>query len=236
METAKALPIPADKSIKWPKSGSAVDKRWRRRYGAVYRNAFRGLQAGQPRKGIHRGSQARHQGGRIRAHADHARQPAAGVRQVGGDDRPAKSKAWTRWTTPCCFSQTSCSTPGRRRLPVANLPARLLHEGDKPLFLLNGKTYELSSDRGYRNFWAIYHRPPEAEYRAYLLERRDSLLPLDERSFRARSIRRCTLWTRRTTCSRRRWAELAAELHRVGHVLRRRQSGSESIPITAMCS
>ena len=52
------------------------------------------------------------------------------------------------------------------------------------IFLLNGTTYELSSDRGYRNFWAIYHRPPEEEYRGYLLERRDSLLPLDERSFK----------------------------------------------------
>lgn len=67
---------------------------------------------------------------------------------------------------------------------MTDLPARLLHEGDRPLFLLDGKTYELSSEKGYRNFWAIYHRPPEAEYRAYLLERRDSLLPLDERSFK----------------------------------------------------
>ena len=40
------------------------------------------------------------------------------------------------------------------------------------------------SEKGYRNFWAIYHRPPEEEHRAYLLERRDSLLPLDERSFK----------------------------------------------------
>ncbi len=36
----------------------------------------------------------------------------------------------------------------------------------------------------YRNFWAIYHRPPEEAYRRYLLERRDSLLPLDEREFK----------------------------------------------------
>ena len=67
---------------------------------------------------------------------------------------------------------------------MADLPARLLHEGDKPLFLLSGITYELSSDKGYRHFWSIYHRPPEIEHRAYLLERRDSLLPLDERSFK----------------------------------------------------
>ena len=65
-----------------------------------------------------------------------------------------------------------------------NLPARLLHDGDKPVFMFNGHTYELASLNGYRQFWAIYHKPPEAEYRNYLLERRDSLLPIDERSFK----------------------------------------------------
>ncbi len=67
---------------------------------------------------------------------------------------------------------------------MENLPARLVYDGDTPLFMLGGKTYELSSLAGYRRFWAIYHRPPHQEYREYLLERRDSLLPLDERSFK----------------------------------------------------
>jgi len=67
---------------------------------------------------------------------------------------------------------------------MTNLPARLLFSGDKPVFLLNGQQYELASQRGYRNFWAIYHRPPVAEYRHYLLERRDSLLPIDEQKFK----------------------------------------------------
>ncbi|TAJ69964.1 MAG: hypothetical protein EPO51_20805 [Phenylobacterium sp.] len=67
---------------------------------------------------------------------------------------------------------------------MTNLPARLLFSGEKPVFLLNGQQYELASQRGYRNFWAIYHRPPEAEYRHYLLERRDSLLPIDEQKFK----------------------------------------------------
>ncbi len=67
---------------------------------------------------------------------------------------------------------------------IKDLPARLLQDDGKPVFLLNGTTYALSSDRGYRRFWAIYHRPPEEEHRHYLLERRDSLLPLDERSFK----------------------------------------------------
>jgi hypothetical protein len=67
---------------------------------------------------------------------------------------------------------------------MTNLPARLLFTGEKPVFLLNGQTYELASERGYRNFWAIYHRPPELQHRHYLLERRDSLLPVDEQKFK----------------------------------------------------
>ncbi|MCX6230759.1 MAG: hypothetical protein NTZ33_04375 [Bacteroidetes bacterium] len=65
-----------------------------------------------------------------------------------------------------------------------NLPAELMHKNNAPVFLLAGKVYELSNKEGYRQFWAIYHKPPKAEYRDYLLERRDSLIPLDERSFK----------------------------------------------------
>jgi hypothetical protein len=65
-----------------------------------------------------------------------------------------------------------------------NLPAELLHKNNAPVFSLNGKIYELGSREGYRQFWAIYHRPPKQEYRNYLLERRDSLIPIDERSFK----------------------------------------------------
>ncbi len=65
-----------------------------------------------------------------------------------------------------------------------NLTAQLLHKGNSPVFSLGGKLYELGNREGYRQFWAIYHRPPKSEYRNYLLERRDSLIPLDERSFK----------------------------------------------------
>lgn len=65
-----------------------------------------------------------------------------------------------------------------------DLPAELLHRGAEPVFNLGGKTYELGNKEGYRRFWAIYHKPPRTEYRNYLLERRDSLIPLDERSFK----------------------------------------------------
>ena len=65
-----------------------------------------------------------------------------------------------------------------------NLPAELLHKNNAPVFSLGGKIYELGNKEGYRQFWAIYHKPPKAEYRNYLLERRDSLIPVDERSFK----------------------------------------------------
>ncbi len=65
-----------------------------------------------------------------------------------------------------------------------NLPAELLHKGTKPVFSLNGKLFELGSVEGYRKFWAIFDRPPKEEFRNYLLERRDSLIPYDERSFK----------------------------------------------------
>jgi hypothetical protein len=65
-----------------------------------------------------------------------------------------------------------------------NLTAQLLHKNNAPVFSLGGKIYELGNKEGYRQFWAIYHKPPKAEYRNYLLERRDSLIPLDERSFK----------------------------------------------------
>lgn len=65
-----------------------------------------------------------------------------------------------------------------------DLPAQLLHKGAAPVFALGGKLYELSSKEGYRQFWAIYHRPPKPEYRNYLIERRDSLIATDERSFK----------------------------------------------------
>ncbi|WP_434718108.1 hypothetical protein P5W98_00090 [Paraburkholderia sp. A1BS-2L] len=65
-----------------------------------------------------------------------------------------------------------------------NLPASLAQVDGQPAFILNGKLYKLGNKEGYRRFWAIYHRPPKSEYRDYLLERRDSLIPLDERMFK----------------------------------------------------
>jgi hypothetical protein len=64
------------------------------------------------------------------------------------------------------------------------LTAKLAHINGQPSFILDGVIYELGNKDGYRQFWAIHNRPPAPEYRNYLLERRDSLIPVDERSFK----------------------------------------------------
>jgi len=183
METAKALPILTDKSIKWPKSGSAVDKAMAAQMAPYIETHFVVYKLDSHEK-------------EFIAAVKHAIKAGEFVRTPITPDN--LRQVFDKWVDmigreiegvdevdyALLFFADIMFDAGQKKTSVANLPARLLHEGDKPLFLLNGKTYELSSDRGYRNFWAIYHRPPEAEYRAYLLERRDSLLPLDERSFK----------------------------------------------------
>jgi hypothetical protein len=66
----------------------------------------------------------------------------------------------------------------------ADLPAQLLFKNGKPAFQLGKEIFDLASTAGYVQFWAMYHRPPREQYRNYLLERRDSLIPLDERGFK----------------------------------------------------
>lgn len=65
-----------------------------------------------------------------------------------------------------------------------HLSAELIHRNGRPAFLLEGRICNLGSLDGYHRFWAIYDRPPKEEYRNYLLERRDSLIPYDERAFK----------------------------------------------------
>ncbi len=67
---------------------------------------------------------------------------------------------------------------------IKDLPAKLLFEDERPVFHLKGNLYTLSSMDGYRRFWAIYQKPPKEEHRNHMLERRDTLIPYDERSFK----------------------------------------------------
>ena len=181
METAKALPIMTDKTIKWPKSGSAVDKKIAAQAAPYIETHFVVYKLDSHEKEFIGAVKTAIKEGKL------VRTPItpANLRQV-----------FDRWVEMVGSEIEEVSESDHALLffadimhdgikaAMADLPARLSHIDGKPAFLLNGKTYELSSDRGYRKFWAIYHRPPEEEYRGYLLERRDSLLPLDERSFK----------------------------------------------------
>ena len=181
METAKALPILLDKDIKWPKSASAVDKNiaaqaapYIETHFVVYKMASHETEFVQAVKtAIKAGKLIR-----TPITPDNLRQVFDQWVKMIGRELDGVSE-----TDYVLLFFADIMHDGKKAA-MSNLPARLLHEDDKPLFLLNDTTFELSSDRGYRNFWAIYHRPPEEEHRAYLLERRDSLLPLDERSFK----------------------------------------------------
>ena len=181
METVKALPILADKSIKWPKSGSAVDKTvaaqaapYIETHFVVYKMQSHSMEfIDAVKSAIKSGKLVR-----TPITPDNLRQVFDKWVEMVGCELEGVDE-----TDYALLFFADIMHDGIKAA-MADLPARLLHEGDKPLFLLGGHTYELSSDKGYRHFWSIYHRPPDEEYRAYLLERRDSLLPLDERDFK----------------------------------------------------
>jgi hypothetical protein len=44
-----------------------------------------------------------------------------------------------------------------------------MHKTGAPVFALGGKNDDLGNKEGYRQFWAIYHRPPKSEYRVDLV-------------------------------------------------------------------
>ena len=181
MDTAQALPILMDKTIKWPKSASKVDKDIAAQAAPYIETHFVVYKMASHEKEFVAAVKTAIQAGKL------VRTPItpANLRQVFDKWVPMiGSEIEGVDETDYALLFFADIMHDGKKAAMANLPARLLHEGEKPIFLLNGKTYELSSDRGYRQFWAIYHRPPEEAYRGYLLERRDSLLPLDERSFK----------------------------------------------------
>ena len=46
---------------------------------------------------------------------------------------------------------------------------KALDENGAPVFSLGGKNLELGNREGYRQFWAIYQRPPKSEYPEYIV-------------------------------------------------------------------
>ncbi|MET3782049.1 hypothetical protein ABIC32_002701 [Brevundimonas sp. 1080] len=181
METAKALPILDDKTVAWPKSGSKVGKALAAQIAPHIETHFVVYPIDSHERDFIRSVKSAIKAGKI------IRTPITpdNLRQV-----------FDRWVELIGCELDGVDPPDYallffadimhdgKKAAMRDLPAKLLHDDTQPVFLLNGKDYKLHSDRGYRNFWAIYHRPPEEEYRRYLLERRDSLLPLDERNFK----------------------------------------------------
>lgn len=181
MPTEKALPLLDDKSIVWPKSGSQAGKQLAAQIAPHVQThiveyeiahdeaAFIGAvkDAIRERRII-----------RTPITPDNLRQVFDRWVAMIGEELGVKAQA-----NYAVLFFADVMHDGQQEA-MNNLPARLLMTAAGPTFLLNGETYELSNHRGYRNFWAIYHRPPEQKHRHYLLERRDSLLPVDEQKFK----------------------------------------------------
>lgn len=181
METEKATALLQDKTVIWPKSGSKVSKEFVSQVSAHVAAHYVVYNIDSHEKEfIHAMKSAVKYGkiNRIQITPDNLRQVFDKWVEYIGSELGGVAEA-----DYALLFFADIMHDGKRAA-MANLSARLLFDGEKPVFVLNGQQYDLVSDRGYRNFWAIYHRPPDEEYRNYLLERRDSLLPLDERSFK----------------------------------------------------
>ena len=181
METAKALPIFDNTAIEWPKSGSKVDKALAAQAASYIETHFVVYTIESHEKEFIEAVTSAIKAGKI------IRTPITpdNLRQVFDKwvEMIGRELNGINPTDYALLFFADIMHDGER-IAMNNLPARLLYDGGKPVFLLYRQSYDLVSERGYRNFWAIYDRPPEQKHRHYLLERRDSLLPLDERSFK----------------------------------------------------
>lgn len=181
MATEHAMPLLDDKSIVWPKSGSAADKALAARIAPTIETHFVLYQIdGYEAEFIKAAKDAVREGRIIRTPItpDNLRQVFDKWVAMVGVELGVRREA-----DYAVLFFADIMHDGRNEA-MRNLPARLLFSGDKPVFIMGADQYELASARGYRNFWNIYHRPPEQKHRHYLLERRDSLLPLDEQKFK----------------------------------------------------
>ena len=181
MPTERALPLLDDKNIVWPKSASKADKELAAQIAPYVQNY------------IFEYTIAHDEAAFVKAIKDAIRERRIIRTPITPDNL---RQVFDRWVDmigselgmvdPADFAVlffADIMHDGRNEA-MRNLPARLLFNGDRPVFILGAQQYELASQRGYANFWAIYHRPPETKHRHYLLERRDSLLPVDEQKFK----------------------------------------------------
>ena len=182
METEKALPLLNDRAIVWPKAGSQAGKELAAQIAPyVQAHIVEYTIANDEVAFIHAVRDAI-------LHRRIIRTPItpANLRQVFdrwvvliGHELSVKREA-----DYAVFFFADIMHDGTAEAMKQPAGARLLMTAAGPTFLLNGETYDLANQSGYRNFWAIYHRPPAQQHRHYLLERRDSLLPLDEQKFK----------------------------------------------------
>ena len=181
MATEHAMPLLKDKSIDWPKSGSAADKAFASQIAPTIETHFILYQIDDYETEFIKATKDAVREGRIirtPITPDNLRQVFDKWVAMVGVELGVENEA-----DLAVFFFADIMHDGRDEA-MRNLPARLLFSGDKPVFIMGAEQYELASERGYRNFWNIYHRPPEQKHRHYLLERRDSLLPLDDQKFK----------------------------------------------------
>jgi hypothetical protein len=181
MPTEHALPLLEDKTIAWPKSGSAADKTLAAQIAPTIETHFILYQIdGYEAEFIKAAKDAVREGRIIRTPItpNNLRQVFDKWVAMIGVELGVKREA-----DYAVLFFADIMHDGTNEA-MRNLPARLLFSGDKPVFIIGAEQYELASERGYRNFWNIYHRPPEQKHRHYLLERRDSLLPMDDQKFK----------------------------------------------------
>lgn len=181
MATEHALPILEDPLIIWPSSGSAVDKPFAAQIAGAIENQFILYQIDGYETEF------------IKAIKDVVRQGRIIRTPITPNNLRQVFDKWVamvgvelgvpRQADYAVLFFADIMHDGHNEA-MRRLPARLLFSGDKPVFIIGNEQYELASDRGYRNFWNIYLRPPEQKFRHHLLERRDSLLPLDEQKFK----------------------------------------------------
>lgn len=181
MATEHAMPLLDDKTIIWPKSGSAAGKALAAQIAPTIETHFILYQIdGYEAEFIKATKDAVREGRIIRTPItpDNLRQVFDKWVALVGVELGVKREA-----DYAVLFFADIMHDGRTAT-MANLPARLLFNGNDPVFIMGASQYDLASARGYRNFWNIYHRPPEQKHRHYLLERRDSLLPLDDQKFK----------------------------------------------------
>jgi hypothetical protein len=181
MATEHALPLLDDDTVVWPKSGSAADKALAAQIAPTIEGYFVLYPIdGYEAEFIKATKDAIGEGRIIRTPItpDNLRQVFDKWVMMVGVELGVKRQADYAVLFFADIMHDGHNEAMRR------LPARLLFSGGLPVFIIGNEQYELASARGYYNFWNIYLRPPEEKHRHYLLERRDSLLPLDEQKFK----------------------------------------------------